>query len=50
MLKFAQLQLDNEATLKAQELEFEKYYFIARVSGKVHLDLMGNYKKELIPL
>ncbi|XP_060653027.1 triple functional domain protein isoform X4 [Drosophila nasuta] len=28
--KFAQLQLDNEATLKAQELEFEKYYFIAR--------------------
>lgn len=30
--KFAQLQLDNEAQLKAQELEFEKYYFIARVS------------------
>ncbi|XP_064539788.1 rho guanine nucleotide exchange factor 40 isoform X2 [Drosophila montana] len=28
--KFAQLQLDNEAQLKAQELEFEKYYFIAR--------------------
>ncbi|XP_032587511.1 triple functional domain protein isoform X3 [Drosophila mojavensis] len=28
--RFAQLQLETEAQLKAQELEFEKYYFIAR--------------------
>lgn len=31
--KFSQLHWDNESQLRTQEQEFEKYYFIAMVSG-----------------